>query len=274
MGSWSESCGFSGLEIREGETAYVMVLRGPTYENGHGPFDLFVPHSTLLKGTYNDYGYLSVEDDPEILTIFNEQTGLLLEQNDDFSLDMLEQIPNRNMGDNYSRFWIHGEIFDRLGELEPEFPYVFLNGKSIKVSSINEMLDLKGQDDVNYLNKLVNAIAKIKEEALVSREASIELALLLADARLTRSSDGMMAGYSTLCQERIKEGKDFDSVLAAKRRLSVLSIAAGELRKKIVPSEGVGPQHGGKEASVVFANIILETQTKRDVDQEDDSDSD
>jgi hypothetical protein len=272
MGSWSESCGFSGLEIGEQEPAYVMLLRGPTYENSHGPFDLFMPHTTLLKGTYNDYGYLSVEDDPEVLAVFNEQTGLSLEQGDDFSLDMLEQLETRKLGDNYSRFWIHGSIFDRLGELKPEFPYVFIDGDSVKVTSISEALDLIGKEEVDNLNKLVEDIARIKADPDGDNDRTMELALLLADARLNRSSSRMMAGYSTICQERIKAGQDFAGVLTAKRRVSVLSYAASELRKKIYPSEGIGPQHCGHIASVQFANIVLETQEQRRADRFDDED--
>lgn len=264
MGSWSESCGFSGLEIGEGEEAYVMVLKGPTFSYDHSPFDLFVPVSPLIKGTYNDYGYLTIEDDDAVLATFNKQTGLNLQQGDDFDRDHIEGMTSKKLGDNFFRYWIHGSIFDRLGELCPEFPYVYQEGGSVKIKNINEAVDEIIGRQLREIKVISEDIANAKKDSEGDANSrAMNIALLLMRSRLSSSSDRLMEVYNTMLQDSIVAGEDHAGILTAKRRLSLLQMAAYELRKKIVPSEGSGPQHNGEVASTMFSNIILETQEAR-----------
>ena len=270
MGSYSETCGFSGMEISESDSAYVMLLRGPTYEQGHGPFDLFVPHSTLLKGDYNDYGYLRVDDDEAIVALFNKQTGLKLQNGDDFSLDMLDETGDRKLGENLSRYWINSLVFDRLGEIKPEFPYVYVNNESVKVSTITEALDLiEARDRADYEKFAVRIKEIHSDPESTERDRAMEMALLMMSMRQGSSTDRLATAYHTAMVELIQAGESWEGVLPAKRRNSILSYAASELRKKVVPSEGIGPQHGGHIASVQFANIILDVQKERAKDRYD-----
>ena len=264
MGSWSESCGFSGLEIGEGEEAYVMVLKGPTFSYDHSPFDLFVPVSPLIKGTYGDYGDLTIEDDDAILAVFNKQTGLDLKQGDDFDRDHIENMTSKKLGDNFFRFWIHGSIFDRLGELRQEFPYVYQEGGSVKVKDINEAIDQMEGRQLREIKSLAEDLANAKKDSEGDANSqAMTIAMLLMSARLERHSDHLMEGYNSMIQDAIVAGEDYTGILAAKRRLSLLRMAAYELRKKIVPSEGIGPQHSGEVASTMFSKIVLETQEQR-----------
>lgn len=265
MGSWSESCGFSGLEIAEQETCYVMLLEGPKHYDSHGPYNAFAPLTTLLKGTYDDYGYLAVDDDEEVLKLFNLQSGLTLANGDEFALDMLD-------GREVSRFWIHGSVFDRLGEIEQEFPYYFENGQSIKVKNLGETLERADAEKLKKFNECAATLATLKkeaeeddsEQAHYHRDLRMELAIM----RLDNSSSSfsmlpVMKFYNTHREKLLTEGGDTKAFFEAQRRNILLEWAANELRKKIVPSEGSGPQHSGETASVQFAQMILDIQKVR-----------
>ena len=265
MGSWSEACGFSGLEIAEQEPCYVMLLEGPKHYETHGPYQTFAPLTTLLKGTYDDYGYLSVDDDEEILKLFNLQSGLSLENGQEFSLDMLD-----GRGE-VSRFWIHGSIFDRLGELKQEFPYVYINNESQKVNSIGEALDLYDANWLATFEKGRATIAEIQEdykdrddsESAYQRELRMEITMMRLEQSSSYTALPVMKFYNKHQEELLTQGADPKAFFAARRRNTMLAVAAAELRKKIVPSEGIGPQHSGEVASVQFANIIIDVQKDR-----------
>lgn len=272
MGSWSESCGFSGLEIREQETCYVMLLEGPKNYESHGPYNTFAPLTTLLKGSYDDYGHLGVDDDEEILKLFNLQSGLTLANGDIFSLDMLD-------GRAVSRFWIHGSVFDRLGEIKQEFPYYFENGQSVKVKNLGETLERANAEKLRNFNACAATLSALKKEAeedgsekaQYHRDLQMELAIM----RLDRHSSSfsmlpVMKFYNAHRETLLTEGGDTKAFFEAQQRNILLEWAANELRKKIVPSEGSGPQHSGEVASVQFAQMIIDIQKDRCPESDDD----
>ena len=64
MGSWSESCGFSGIEIGEGEVAYCLLMNDKKHGSlNDGGFMHYRPTTTLIRGTYNDYGQLTINEE-------------------------------------------------------------------------------------------------------------------------------------------------------------------------------------------------------------------
>jgi hypothetical protein len=259
MGSWSESCGLSGVEISEGETAYVMVLKGPSFIQGRS--DFFEPFSTLIKGSYNDYGNLLVDDSPEILEIFNQQTSLNIKSGDEFNSTELEKTPGLRLGENLELFWIHESIFNRLGEIKPDFPYVFLSKNHLKIQNIGEAVGWSVKDHDNRLKEAADKIRAVKsDDTLDDRAKAIQVALIVMTLTSHQSSN---TDYDSLLISRLIAERDWTPVLEAHRRNSLLRNAAFELRKKIVPSERAGPQHAGHDASIQFANIILETQRRR-----------
>ena len=258
MGSWSENCGLSGMEIGCGEEAYVGLLGAPKY-SGHGAAGLYVPRSTFIRGTYDDYGYLLLDDDPAVLAVFNDQTGLKLENGEQFSLDHLDGI-------EASRLWLHGKTMDFLSTIEPEFPYVGGIGpdgkyESIKVASI-------GESAAHHLANIRVALAELEEQR--KRFTEIELPTELAFAfRVSRLYDlfnsevGGRIGYRTAFAEAITAGKSVDGLIEAYRRGFVVEYGFGELRRQMVPSESVGPQHGGHVASLQFAKFLIDAQATR-----------
>lgn len=102
MGCWSESCGLSGLEIRNGDDIYLATLKPSKYYPQS--YDFVMPP---LKGTYDDYG----------------------------GIDLTEDYPfgpfNLKIGDNYSPglldardgYIVAASVFEFLPSLELEFSY-------------------------------------------------------------------------------------------------------------------------------------------------------
>lgn len=263
MGSWSESCGFSGIEIGEGEAALVAFLGKPKYAefNAETHYELRTP---LIRGTYNDYGYLTVAEDEGVLALFNHLSGLSLKNGDDFS----------GCGEHFvkglDRYWIRQDVFDTLGALKQDFPYFYDRAaqKSVKVKDIGAYTD-------KHLDVVRGAVAQATE----ARAKWEELADSLKDLpsgerfRLIKSAGGLhfreAFGYGhsgldwfSLFNEP-PEGITSDALIEAYRRHFLLTYAAVELRKKFVPSEKGGPQHGGEQASCQFARSILAIQKER-----------
>lgn len=262
MGSWSESCGFSGIEISEGEAALVAFLGKPKYAefNGETHFEFRTP---LIRGTYNDYGYLRVADDEGILALFNHLTGLSLKNGDDFA----DRDGHAVAG--LDRFWIRQDVFDGLPNLKQEFPYVYRRETkdSVKVKNIGEAASFHLGDLSAACNKMTalhdkwNAVQLSGEE---TPEQRMEFAMLMSERPITEVLGYRLGGidWRELFNKR-PEGVFFDDLIEAYRRYYIIGWAASELRKKFVPSEKGGPQHSGEVASVQFAKSIIAIQKER-----------
>jgi hypothetical protein len=268
MGSWSESCGFSGLEIGEGEVAYVLLMTDKRGSLNDGAFMNYAPTTTLLRGTYNDYGYLTVEDDDAVLAIFNDQAKLELKQGDDFSIDHLDGRTER-------RWWIHGSMFDALPSLKPEFPYFS-----------TRLGDYKSEKIKNIGESAAKRIAEIRTAYQAGRAEWVERTATLADhpdrdelltsmSCLSRFSMRDLFGYSERSgyHERFQDAmianvEDVEGLLEAYRRTYVLGYALIELRKTLAPNESCGPQWGGEVAldqfAVALRRIIRERKKRHD----------
>jgi len=266
MGSWSESCGFSGIEIGCGEVAYVMLMDKCTGSLNDGAFIHYSPVTTLLRGRYNDYGYLTVDEDEAVLAVFNKQSGLSLMNGDDFSLDDLD-------GRTVRRWWMHGSMFDFMPTIKQDFPYYgSMRGgtyKSTKVKNIGQSADMHIAEAKQTFEELRASIAEKMETYKDSgdKEQLMDIALLLSERGLTdlfgygRRRTG---GYREMIQEAAKANLDnIDGILEAHRRTFLVGFALIELRKTLAPNESCGPQHGGEQASVQFARAILKTQRER-----------
>lgn len=259
MGSWSEACGFSGMEIAEGEVSYIMLLGKPKYGSGYRAGAYFEPFTTLIRGTYNDYGYLRIADDRAVLDVFNAQAGLDLKIGDDFSLEHLEGRPEAH------RYWVHGSVVEWMPEIKQDFPYFSqrLGGyKSTKVKNI-------GGSTAMRLDEIRRAHQSMRDkyaEAVKRHAEDLELALLVSDHSFREifgySEDTL--DYSARFQKSATEGEEnIDGLIEAYRRNWLIEYAAQELRKRFVPTESAGPQHGGEIASRQFARFLLKAQTER-----------
>lgn len=258
MGSWSEACGFSGLEIADGEVAYVMLMDKTKHGSlNDGAYQHWSPTTTLLRGTYNDYGQLLVEEDEAILEIFNERSGLALKNGDNFSLSDLDGKP-------VDRWWMHGSMFDFMGTIKQDFPYVWTGEKEhVRVKNVGEAADVKFDHIVQAVEKAVEKAKELRER-LKDGELAIELALNQMEVReaLFGYTSTPALGRDRL-YERIAAGEDFKPQLDAYKRVWILSYAMGELRKVLHPCESAGPQHGGEIALDQFALHLRRTIRER-----------
>lgn len=266
MGSWSEACGFSGMEIAGGETAYIMLLGKPKYGSGHRAGAYFEPFTTLIRGKYNDYGYLTIDDDQTVLDVFNSQAGLDLKIGDDFSIDHMEGRSEHH------RYWVHGLAVDWMPEIKQDFPYFSqrLGGyKSTKVKNIGESTVMR-LDEIRRAHEIMRvkyaAAVKRHEANPDDRADALELAMLVSDHSFREvfgySEDTL--DYSTRFQKSATAGEEnIDGLIEAYRRNWLIEYAAQELRKRFVPTESAGPQHGGEIASRQFARFLLKAQTER-----------
>lgn len=261
MGSWSESCGFSGIEIGEDERALVAFLGKPKYSefNGETHYEFRTP---LIRGTYNDYGYLRVDEDEGVLALFNHLTGLSLKNGDDF-------CGCDHAVSELDRYWIRQDVFDALPALTQEFAYVYQRETkgSVKVKNIGAAADIHIAD----LKKACVEIQAIRDKWMAVERAGddtpeqrMEFALLLSERPITDVLSYRSGGidWRQLFQKP-PEGVTAEALIEAYRRYFLITFAASELRKKFVPSEKGGPQHSGEVASVQFAKSIIAIQKER-----------
>lgn len=264
MGSWSESCGFSGIEIGEGEEAFVAFLGTAKYRGeSFGGSTFFEMRSPLLKGTYNDYGYLNVQDDEGVVALFNHMTGLSLQNGEDF------QDRDAHAIEGLNRYWIRRDVFDSLLSLKPDFPYHYSRktNKSIKFKKIGDGIELF---DKEFQAALIEQeeIKKVWEQVMAVGYDKVpnEVRQLLHSRPLNEligHSDTAINWFDLFAPEAPIAGVTTEDVMTVYRRHRILRYAASELRKKFVPSERGGPQHGGEEASCQFARAILKIQKER-----------
>lgn len=254
MGSWSETCGLSGMEIGCGERAYVCLVRATEY-NLYGAVDLYVPQTTFIRGTYDDYGHLMIDDDPGVLAVFNAQANMSLKLGDHFSPDAIE---NSDM----ERVWIHEKAMDFLSTITPEFPYygrmVADKYESVKIGSISEAVELRKANVLGVFEDAKQYVNRADEVALVRQ--------LIAEMRLREAFGGETCGrvqYTELVTECLRSNQSIDAILEASLRNWIVEYGYSELRRKIVPSERCGPQHGGEVASLQFANFLITAQRER-----------
>ncbi len=234
MGSWSESCGFSGIEIGEGEYAYVMLMEPASYRGtDFGPYNVYEPSTTLVRGFYNDYGILKLDDDQGVIDIFCKQSGLTLENGGEYH--DRDEDGKIFVVSGQSRFWIREDIFNRIGEIQEDFGMCWQNGECFKYETVKEGVDLR-------MNHLRDDLGVIAAKGYTNNETLRFLA----------------PTYN------LYEIKNNEPTIEAIRRNLLLHRASDELRKKLVPSEKIGPQHGGSFVIKQYAKMLLEVEAERE----------
>lgn len=261
MGSWSESCGFSGLEIGEGDVAYVCLIGKSKYGSlNDGALRYYAPTTTLLRGKYNDYGYLRVEDDEAVLALFNAQSGLELKNGEDFSIDHMTGEAMSGL----DRWWIHGDAFDFMGSIVPDFPYArdpnSESYKSIKIKDIaaatNLHLESVRKAAIAARDKIADVRKRFPDEG-DGVKILVELALTgtkMRDVLGYRDTPGL---EREAFQKAIENGDDLEPHLESYRRPFMLSYALFELRRNLALNESCGPQHGGHRALRQFGRFLV-----------------
>lgn len=239
MGSWSEGCNLSGIEIAEGEYAYTMFISPHKGDLNDGASMYYYPATTLIRGMYNDYGQLLIEDNEDAIYLFNEASGLNLKNGNNFKHNYEDRT--------FFRWWIREDIFKCLEKIQLDHPYFYLpDNTSVKVKTLGEGRDLWADS----MFKLIDAIDLEKDDSM-----------RLFHKYLFLSNFGFREKAINL--DKLMEKDRVKARLKGHRDVSIISHALYELRKVFAPSESVGIQHGGEANSIYLAKSIISIQRDR-----------
>lgn len=259
MGSWSESCGVSGIEIAEGDEAYVCRVAKTQRVEEFGPFYHYVLASPLVKGVYRDYGGLELTDTPEMCSLLSK------------TLNKEEPLTVGSEWEDYGeRFWVRADVFDNvLPSLERDFGYVYDPDRKESVPSKT----IASQTEW-WAGQIALAIAEAKEKydsykAFAEQvkekdhETVLKAAKMLAEHAMMSRLSYSKSPLKNLLSQAIRDGQSTDAIVEAELREYRLYGAMFELRKMLVPSERVGPQHGGLFASLAFHEACVSIEKNR-----------
>lgn len=239
MGSWSEGCAISGMEIAEQDECYVALLTPHKYN--YQEWSIVIPP---VKGRYDDYGTIRVLDEEPYKTLFDIPDVWT-------PLEGLESLGDKEV----LPFWIHATAFDCLSILKRE------DGGTV------------GRDFLKHIQKAektVREVFKKRDERLallpLSANSSNQLALSSNQLALyeIEAAFGTMHSAWEYMGERVYSEQPFDILKEAYRRCFVLDCGARELRKRLSPQNGShGPQWGGERALFQFYKVILDATEKK-----------
>lgn len=240
MGCWSEACGFSGMEIPEHTPTYVVLVKPHKYNEG------WVPTVPPTKGLYNDYGGIELLED-------NSLFGLVKGETWDCTDDKRGQP-----------VYIHADVFEWLPNIRPEFPSVFLEGKSQNAATIGIMRDLYLADWKRQMQERTDFVDSLGEEDPTGSLARSGVKLMhLYLGNIFGVSEGLLDGAAKIVEAKLDAREtNLDEFWEFYGRCYTYIRGQGELRKLIVPGFR-GPQHGGEQALVPFYRHVLDLSMKR-----------
>jgi len=229
MGSYSEACAISGMEIAMGQDCLVALVAPKKWNPSE--YEIIQPP---IRGTYNDYGYLRVND--PMGALFGIESGGDYEP-------MEHGTP----------MWIDGKVFDFLGNIRGEFGH----------STFFE--DWQGHSE-----KLDRAIAQAREDKILWTSGALARPerpsdRMLWDGAIIRVIDEGPTADRIVAA--ILADKPLDQIISAYKRQFIVAIACDHLRKGIVPTFR-GPQHGGGEGLIQFYEMVLTEARARITDDE------
>lgn len=227
MGCWSESCALSGLEIQMGEeNVYVALLAKSKY--GEAMYDIVVPP---VKGTYDDYGGIDLEEDCFLLGLKKGDNWRPMEDDEDGNAPKGEPV------------YISGAVFDFLPNLLREFYY---HGATLEEAYEYHLSEVR--EKIEESRKTFEMLADASEnEDSRNQFRSIQVSMAFG------LSNSVLPSASKLYQDL--NGGDDSEFFKFYKRAFMLQCAQMELRKLVVP--GVrGPQHCGEVALNQFYGLV------------------
>ena len=240
VGSWSESCALSGMEISEQDDCYVVLMRPHPYT--HHQWVIAVPP---IKGRYDDYGSIQVLDPESYRALFKVPEHWT-------PRDGLQHEEEEEEEKEHAALWIHATAMDTLSDLVRDY-------SETKNGTVND-------DFVSHLRSAEKKVSEAMEKR--ARMASLEVDPVLAkllnkvwrdELEQVYREDGVFPDMFNFVDQAIRHGRDLDDLNEAYRRCFVLVVGASELRKALHPSNyRIGPQHGGEKALLQFYEKVLE----------------
>lgn len=235
MGCWSESCALSGVEIGHGDACYVAAFTKEPGDRFNGQTFAVPP----LKGFYDDYGGLEKMEGSAIWGI---------EPGGELDRDAIYELGQP--------IYIAASVFDRMGELVPDWCY----------DGINTLADANAR----LAEKLRTYAQKLK--SIEPDQGDIdtygeELARTVARSRRffgTRLRDECFRSYPSMMKndaqqfaDLVDSNGDVEDFIKHYLRAAMLKRLESELRHRLVSGVS-GPQHGGDEALIQLCKIRIE----------------
>lgn len=217
MGCWSESCALSGLEIMLGESGvYVAMLKPSKYGDG---MEISIPP---VKGKYDDYGGIDLEEDCPLLELVTGENW-------------------RPREDEFLKFgrpvYINGAVFESLPQLKKEMNW---RGATIAEGYQHHKDELEKQVKEN-----MELLSEFMDDPAVTAYRDLKMSMLFGSAN----------SVWPLARTLYKAGEDNSYFYKMHERAYVLQLAQHELRKLVVPGVG-GPQHSGEVALRQFYTTV------------------
>lgn len=245
MGSWTESCGLSNLEIHEGDEVYYSLLQ--TVPDDRRVWDAVLWEFSMppVRGIYNDYGGVTLLEDYPF---------------EPFNLKKGDQYPPENC-DNHMEilsrtYFVRADVYDMLRTLPSSQSY---RG----YQTVGDAVDHKESELTKY-------VTQIHEQPFWTDESKSKLNKLWNEAQrelsnLCMDREGSHGNCPRAYQKFERTGLAF---LPFFLRAAMIREASGELRKTVQPSHAYASH--GTPAQFSFLRFVLKTaladEWKNDMD--------
>lgn len=177
MGSWTETCMLTNMPIKAGDEVYLISLVKDNKGLNYGSCNNYSPMSILIKGIYDDYGFIEVDD------VNQAGLRLLAYVNNQTVDDVLEAIKNGSF--KYKHKEVSTFEDDALADLRKPKEQTFT---MVCVDALENLLSLSDFKNDYYFEKfdydkiveqaadwVVESEKKLKDEALLYMEGKENL---------------------------------------------------------------------------------------------------
>lgn len=238
MGSWSESCGLSGMEINYEDEVYYATLKQVAPNRMGRSYGVLWEFDLLpVRGKYNDGGGI------ELLEAYNFG-GYKLKKGDEYP------TPDDVVGDNKPRLEIHARTY----MIRADVYDLLLDLPSSQTWKDSDTIGAKVR---HACEKIANAYSEMKAQPLRTKGGDFNDLYMKANMKFSdacmREQESGHGNVPNVYQSFEKYGGAF---MPFYLRAKMIQEAAGELRKTVQPSVAYAPQ-GGTPAQLPFLRAIL-----------------
>lgn len=232
---WSESCALTGLEIKQGSPAWIVVV-DKDFANGSGPCAYFGWRTPPVRGVYAGQGCLIVPKEPDAVARYELAWDIadLNKRND-------RLIGPNTINSDQELLFIGGSVFKHLGEL-PCHP-------TAAWPTIGERVATRRKE-------LLELLKDCTASEVAGREANKSLAYDLWEEDPQHSPEYEQWTGKADVADYVESLERLELLLDADHDSQLLFYAFDECRKVAVPATETGPALGGHQAVSALAALV------------------